>query len=230
MPTVDLGPLGQQLAKNVKALRGSTPLRELEARLRDLGRPILASGLVKLEGGRRRVDIDDLVALARALRVPPILLVLPLGIQETTDVLPEWTVDTQAAARWFAGEGRLSSGLTAAEYDRRFGRGERDPETGLHEWYEDPESDWESGAGPALLLRRHDRKVTDWEDARRIARILAPAGGDQADDIRARLQAWAEEELRSVRAEMRRAGLILPRLPRDLAHLDGEKGRGDAGR
>ncbi|AYF31479.1 hypothetical protein CSH63_29340 [Micromonospora tulbaghiae] len=230
MPTVDIGPLGQQVASNVKALRGSTSLRELESRLRELGRPILASGLVKLEAGRRRVDIDDLVALARALRVPPIRLVLPLGTHDATEVLPGWTVDTQAAVRWFGGEGRLSWGLTQDEYDRRFGRGAQDPATGLYEWYEDPEADWEAGAGPALLLRRHEQKVADWDDARRIARIIAPGGGDQADDIRARLQAWAEEELRGVRAEIRRAGLVMPKLPAELAHIEVEKGRGDAGR
>lgn len=35
-----------------------------DSRRRELGRPILPSGLSKIEQGDRRVDVDDLVALA----------------------------------------------------------------------------------------------------------------------------------------------------------------------
>ncbi len=51
-------------------------MRELSARLTKLGRPILPSGITKLEQGKRRVDVDDLVALAAALRVTPTRLLL----------------------------------------------------------------------------------------------------------------------------------------------------------
>jgi transcriptional regulator with XRE-family HTH domain len=40
-------------------------------RLAALGRPILPSGLSKIEQSTRRVDVDDLVALADALRTVP---------------------------------------------------------------------------------------------------------------------------------------------------------------
>ncbi|MEU2311200.1 helix-turn-helix domain-containing protein [Streptomyces albidoflavus] len=46
-------------------------MRELSSRLKLLGRPILPSGITKIEQGQRRVDVDDLVALAIALKVTP---------------------------------------------------------------------------------------------------------------------------------------------------------------
>jgi hypothetical protein len=49
------------------------------------GRPILPSGLSKIEQGQRAVDVDDLVALAIALQVNPNALLLPAGIPELTD-------------------------------------------------------------------------------------------------------------------------------------------------
>lgn len=74
--TTKLGSVGQRVAKEVARLRGRTSVRELSARLTKLGRPILPSGITKLEQGQRRVDVDDLVALAVALRVTPTRLLL----------------------------------------------------------------------------------------------------------------------------------------------------------
>lgn len=74
--TTKLGSVGQRVAKEVARLRGRTPVRELSARLAKLGRPILPSGITKIEQGSRRVDVDDLVALALALEVTPTRLLL----------------------------------------------------------------------------------------------------------------------------------------------------------
>lgn len=74
--TTRLGSVGQRLAKEVARLRGRTTVRELSARLSKLGRPILPSGITKIEQGSRRVDVDDLVALAVALKVTPTRLLL----------------------------------------------------------------------------------------------------------------------------------------------------------
>jgi hypothetical protein len=43
----------------------------------DLGRPIPPLGLRHLEAGNRRIDVDDLVVLADALDVSPLMLLLP---------------------------------------------------------------------------------------------------------------------------------------------------------
>jgi transcriptional regulator with XRE-family HTH domain len=74
--TTRLGSVGQRVAKEVARLRGRTTVRELSARLTKLGRPILPSGITKIEQGTRRVDADDLVALAVALKVTPTRLLL----------------------------------------------------------------------------------------------------------------------------------------------------------
>ncbi len=46
-------------------------LQDLSDRLAAIGRPILPSGLSKIELGHRRVDVDDLEALAFALETVP---------------------------------------------------------------------------------------------------------------------------------------------------------------
>lgn len=51
-------------------------MRELSRRLSKLGRPILPSGITKIEQGQRRIDVDDLMALAVALEVTPTRLLL----------------------------------------------------------------------------------------------------------------------------------------------------------
>src|SRR4051794_18703182 len=74
-----LGPVGVRVAENVKMLREYArrlSVRDLSARLGELGRPLLPSGITKIEHGERRVDADDLVALALALGVTPNRLLL----------------------------------------------------------------------------------------------------------------------------------------------------------
>lgn len=65
-----------RVAGNVRHLRGARELslRDLSARLAELGRPILPSGLMKIERADRRIDVDDLAALAKALETVPIRL------------------------------------------------------------------------------------------------------------------------------------------------------------
>lgn len=78
-PRVPLGPVGGYVIANLTRLREERRLsyRELSDRLRELGRPIPTLGLSRIEKGTRRVDSDDLVALALALGVNPSALLLP---------------------------------------------------------------------------------------------------------------------------------------------------------
>lgn len=74
-----LGPVGRQVRDNVKALRvkrGYTHERLAEF-LRREGRPIPVIGLSRIENGARRVDVDDLAALASALTTTPYRLMYP---------------------------------------------------------------------------------------------------------------------------------------------------------
>jgi transcriptional regulator with XRE-family HTH domain len=92
---VTKGPIAPRVAANIRALREDRRLTldDLSNRLYALGRPIQRSGLSKIESGDRRVDTDDLVALALALDVTPNRLLLP-GRSET-----EAEVELTAGAR-----------------------------------------------------------------------------------------------------------------------------------
>lgn len=100
-----LGQIGENVARNVKRFRGRIGVRELSRRLTEIGRPILPSGITKIEQGARRVDADDLVALALALEVNPNALLMPETADGTTTQLTE---DVTATARqswaWAAGD------------------------------------------------------------------------------------------------------------------------------
>jgi transcriptional regulator with XRE-family HTH domain len=71
-------PGGTRVAANVAALRQTRglSLRGLSAQLSELGHRMLPSGIMKLEAGERRVTVDDLLAFAVALDVPPNRLLL----------------------------------------------------------------------------------------------------------------------------------------------------------
>jgi transcriptional regulator with XRE-family HTH domain len=61
----------------------------LAARVTDASRPMSASVLGKIEAASRRVDIDDLVAIAAALDVPPARLLPGVDEPEVTDPFEE---------------------------------------------------------------------------------------------------------------------------------------------
>jgi transcriptional regulator with XRE-family HTH domain len=75
----DLGPTGVNLTHAVRRLRGNLSYNELSRRLADIGRDIPPLGLRRIEAGTRRVDVDDLMALAVVLGVSPIKLLMPDG-------------------------------------------------------------------------------------------------------------------------------------------------------
>lgn len=82
------GPAAARVAANVERIRRARQLhqKDLSAKLREVGRPTLPTVISKIERGERRVDVDDLVALALALNVSPAALLLP----------PDWSDDPVA--------------------------------------------------------------------------------------------------------------------------------------
>lgn len=78
-----LGATGEAVAANVERLRTEQNLTfaALSERLSRIGRPIPTLGLRKIVAETRRVDADDLAALAAALDVSPVTLLMP----ETSD-------------------------------------------------------------------------------------------------------------------------------------------------
>lgn len=74
-----LGTTGETVRTNVRRLREAQNLgyAELSRRLKAAGRTIPELGLRRIEDGGRRVDADDLMALAAALSVSPTTLLMP---------------------------------------------------------------------------------------------------------------------------------------------------------
>ena len=169
-----LGPVGGYVIANLQAIREARKLtyQELAARLREVGRPIPALGLSRIEKGTRRVDADDLVGLALALGVNPAALLLPRDTGPYDEI--ELTADVRATARavweWSAGNFPLvASGA--------------DPLT----WRDI--ADFEANARPAW---REDPGLAEWreETGRRRAEM---------EELRRKAEA-AEEALRAERA------------------------------
>jgi transcriptional regulator with XRE-family HTH domain len=73
-----LGPTGEVVRANVTRLRAFRRLgyTELSERLKDLDKRISPLGLRRIENGARRIDVDDLFALAVALGVSPATLLI----------------------------------------------------------------------------------------------------------------------------------------------------------
>lgn len=72
---------GETVRSNLRRIRDRQGISgpDLSAKLIDLGRPIPPLGIHRIEAGKRRVDVDDLMALAVALQVSPISLLMPVS-------------------------------------------------------------------------------------------------------------------------------------------------------
>lgn len=79
-----IGAVGRNVIANIEQLRHFRGLsfRGLSERLGAIGRPILPSALHMVSQGKRRVDADDLVALAQVLGVSPADLLSPPSDEE----------------------------------------------------------------------------------------------------------------------------------------------------
>lgn len=224
---IEPGPLTRQLAQSIQRIRKAQGLNyaQLAERLAQAGRPIPALGLSRMEQGDRRIDVDDLAAIAQALHVPPVWLLFPLGPEGEREIelLPGVRVPAEAALAWFAGD--------AEAFHDYFGHGGRNPDSGLYEWYELPEgvdAKWAEDVRPLWLYRQHRRYVLEWFETFSRPRMAA-AEGKPVGDFVFTLAALAEENLRLIRNEMRRLGLPLPRLPESSLRTRFEPQGGDSG-
>src|SRR5215469_15370529 len=141
-----IGPIGQNVVRNVEDLRRSRglSLRELSDRLAAIGRPILSTVLHRLGQGKRRVDADDLVALALVLGVNPSALLLDRDAHDNDmiELAPEVRQRSYAVWKWVDGamplpEDPVPPGLAAFETPseraldfQRYAR----PHGGLRDW------------------------------------------------------------------------------------------------
>ncbi len=103
---VEIDVTGKETARNIERLRTQLGIsqRQLAVRLTELGRPVPGTALSKIERGERRVDVDDLVAIAIALGVSPSTLLLPNVADDTeAKVTGAGTVTAKAAWDWADG-------------------------------------------------------------------------------------------------------------------------------
>lgn len=107
------GPTARRVAEAVRRIRRGPgqdiTTAELSRRLAALGQPIPDTGITKTEQGTRRVDVDDLVALALALGVTPNTLLLPQvnfagGAGARYELTPQAPGTAEDLWRWAQGE------------------------------------------------------------------------------------------------------------------------------
>lgn len=106
---------GVAVRKNIRRIRDARGISapELSSALMRLGRPIPPLGISRIENGTRRVDVDDLAAIAVALGVSPTSLLMPChddGSEvQVADLVPitGWNKPITARVVW--------NWLTAAE-------------------------------------------------------------------------------------------------------------------
>jgi transcriptional regulator with XRE-family HTH domain len=93
--SIEIGEAGGHVAAAIAAQRQRRgwDQRHLAGLVTEAGRPMSTSVLGKIEAGARRVDVDDLVVLAAALKVPVVRLLPGLG-----DVADEGDDPFEAAA------------------------------------------------------------------------------------------------------------------------------------
>lgn len=78
--------------------------QDLSERMADFGRPLQVSAISKIEHGDRRVDVDDLVALALALEVTPNRLLLgACSGDEEVELVAGRTATSLGAWQWASG-------------------------------------------------------------------------------------------------------------------------------
>lgn len=164
-----LGPAGETLRHNVKRIREGQRLTyvELSERLSAIGRPIPVLGLRRIERGERRVDVDDLLAVAYSLGVPVVDLLVPgeLTSSETYGITAEVEAQAGPARAWIRGDAYLPQADGVGDPTDPFGI------PSPSEWTTDP-------SGPIRWMPRgRADQILQWM----LARESRPLGGDDQE-------------------------------------------------
>lgn len=116
-PAIPQGPTAITVGRNLHRLRKTRgfTVHSLSAALRKAGRPITPDAVCKMENAgkpgkqARRVDVDDLVALAAVLNVSPSALLLPPtdDPSEKVEITGVGPVPADQAWDWMDGRRRL---------------------------------------------------------------------------------------------------------------------------
>lgn len=116
-----MGSSSKRVAANLRHIRREHDVTTaaLSQRLASIGHPIADTGITKTEKEDRRVDADDLVALALALGVTPNTLLLPpvgyLGASDSHQLTPAVSGSAEELWQWAQGERPLDLPIPGAE-------------------------------------------------------------------------------------------------------------------
>ncbi|WP_137873446.1 helix-turn-helix transcriptional regulator [Rhodococcus sp. Q] len=198
----------RRVADEVRRLRGENSVQWLSDRTAELGYRISRSTISDMEVGRRtRLEVAELIVLAKALGVPPILLLYPGIPGNPVEVLPGVAMDSLAAAQWFGGESKHSWWDAWAH-----------PRVGAEK---EEIEEWSSGALP-LILARDEVEVlreiykTERRESRHAQTLIDDPTNDAARELLKMTQqrlSTLESDLRSVRRRQVEAGLQPVTLP-----------------
>jgi len=108
---MEIGAVGRRAAENLARLRENRHANytDLSGWLKRLGHVLSAETLGKMEKQERRIDVDDLVALAVALDTTPNRLLLPGSAtdDEPVELTPGVSVSALDAWKWATGDEAL---------------------------------------------------------------------------------------------------------------------------
>jgi transcriptional regulator with XRE-family HTH domain len=180
-----------------------------------LGVPLQRSVLANFENGRRpTVTVAEVMAFAKVLGVPPVLLIYPLGSTRAVEVVPGERRTTWNALKWFTGR------IAFPDEEHGFHR----PLAGSPE----DNQAWLDNGVPVILYEDHERQVTNWRwEYDRIPFIEEAAENADSDgerqahegrleDLRRYLDRLAET-IGDLRRQMRKVGIVPPPVPDVLA-------------
>jgi transcriptional regulator with XRE-family HTH domain len=200
------GRLVAAIAEQIKRFRQERDMsaQQLADETAKLGFLVPRSVIANLESGRRNsITVPEILVIARALQVAPLLLLFPVGQQEIFEVTPGINVTAWDAAKWFAGDAD-DPAQSVDPASRRVYRSPislfRDHDTGLR-------SVWKARANVKMLQARVD-------------------SGENGDTVRTLDLARAtldqnEGYVRRLRDLMRSHGLNPPALAVTDAELEG---------
>ncbi|MDG4770673.1 helix-turn-helix transcriptional regulator [Solwaraspora sp. WMMD792] len=186
------------VARNIADIREERryTVRSLSGALDDLGHKIAPSGVSKIENQSRSVDVDDLVALALALKVNPNRLLLPGDDdQEAIALTPKVQPKAFQAWAWAQGEQVLLAAATA------LGEGERP--------FRDVQGEYARLVRPPHRRRNADHTAMQAVEAvaQRIAVVLenrdeVAKDGRYSEQEKAEVDNWSAAPLRRALARL----------------------------
>lgn len=193
--------LAVQVGRNVRRLREAPERRwsaqDLAERTAALGYEIKRPVISNLENGRRgSVTLTDLMVLAQAFGTSPMLLILPLGTEESVDLAPGRPYRTAEAFDWWAGR-RPLPGSDWAPY-------------------------WSSEGSRLLFYFFHSEHVANiLELEAELERVAAGGRTDLAERIEIEL-AQERQALANAREYLTSKGWVLPELPSGWGESDAD--------